>query len=406
MLQYWVWFSELKDISLQQKHHLLEQVGEPEEIFHSGERVFRNLKLSEEQCTALQNKNLQEAEAILRDCGKKGIKLLPISDAAYPGKLRNTPDAPILLYYKGNLPAWEERPFIGVVGTRKASAYGLQTAYQMGSQIAAGGGYVVSGGAAGADTAAMQGALEAGQNVICVLGCGVDVVYPRNNRKLFETAAAHGCLISEYPPGSQALAWHFPMRNRIISGISNGVLIVEAPERSGALITAHRALEQGRDVFVVPGNINTPTCVGSNALLQEGAIPVFSGRDVLREYETLYPGMLKKYNQGLLYTGEKQPAKVAQKPISPEKSTIHLGNAEKKDIDNGEITTYSGLNNKQPTLDDAEQAVLALLTREPKESAELIANLELPSGKVMSTLTMLTIKGIVCKHPGGRFSLK
>jgi len=141
-------------------------------------------------------------------------------------------------------------------------------------------------------------------------------------------------------------------------------------------------------------------------LLQEGAIPVFSGWDVLREYENLYPGKLKKAKQFSFYGGEKKPAKVAEKTVSPGKSAVRPENTEKKGIDNGEITTYSELNKKQLTLDKTEQAVLALLTREPKESAELIENLDIPSGKVMSALTMLVVKGMICKYPGGRFSLK
>lgn len=406
MLLYWIWFSELKNMTLQQKHHLLEQFADPEELFHSTDAACKKLGLPEAQRQVLLEKDLRGAEEIYRTCTRKGIGVLTITDQAYPTKLRHIPDAPMVLYYKGILPDWEETAFIGVVGTRKASAYGLQTSFQMGSQIGAGGGCVVSGGASGADTAAMQGALEAGQKVIGVLGCGVDVVYPRNNRKLFETVAAQGCLLSEYPPGEQPLAWHFPMRNRIISGISNGILVVEAPHKSGALITAHRALEQGRDVFVVPGNINTESCAGSNGLLQEGAIPVFSGWDVLREYEMLYPGKLKIHKQIPLYTGERKLGKVAQKPLSPAECADRQNDTEKKFIDNGEFSTYSGLNNKQSAVDDMQQAVLALLTREPQEPAELIAKLGAPSGKVMSVLTMLTIKGLVCKHPGGRFSLK
>ena len=214
MLLYWIWFSEL-NIPMTEKHRLLSRFGDPETLYHSGEN---------------QDKDLQSAEEILRKCNAKNIRLLPIDDAAYPARLRNTPDAPVLLYYKGILPDWDSVPFIGVVGTRKASAYGLQVAHQMGAQIAQSGGVVVSGGASGIDTAAMQGALDAGSPVIGVLGCGVDVVYPRHNRKLFEAVVQNGCLISEYPPEAQGIPWHFPARNRIISGMSNGTLIVEAPQ--------------------------------------------------------------------------------------------------------------------------------------------------------------------------------
>ena len=392
MLLYWIWFSEL-DLTLAEKHRLLSWFGDPEELFHNAD-------------TDIKDKDLRTAEEILRSCNRKGIKLLPIADASYPSRLRNTPDAPVLLYYKGILPDWDSAPFIGVVGTRKASVYGLQVAHQMGSQIAACGGCVVSGGASGIDTAAMQGALEAGCSVVGVLGCGVDVIYPRHNRKLFETVIQKGCLISEYPPETKGLPWHFPARNRIISGVSNGTLIVEAPQKSGALITARHALEQGRDVFVVPGNINTVTCEGSNTLLQEGAIPVFSGWDVVSNYEFLYPGKLQKHRKTSLYTAESAPAKVAQTAQIPTEKPLGEETRRKKDIDNRENSTYSVLENRNPALSADEQTVLAQLTREPKETAELIAKLNVPSGKVLSVLTMLTIKGLVIKHPGGRFSLK
>lgn len=380
------------------KHRLLERFHDPEELYHTADSILEKY--------GIKDKDLHTAQNILQKCNKKGIKLLPIADSAYPPKLRNTSDAPILLYYKGILPDWEKAPFIGVVGTRKASAYGLQIARQMGSQIASCGGYVVSGGASGVDSGAMQGALDAGFPVIGVLGCGVDVVYPRNNRKLFETVVQTGCLLSEYPPEAEGNPWHFPARNRIISGISNGVLVVEAPRKSGALITAQRALEQGRDVFVVPGNINTPACEGSNALLQEGAIPALSGWDVVSNYEILYPGQVQKYTKTPLFAGESTPAKVAQISTIPKTNSPKEDEFDKKPIDNKGFSTYSVLENRHPVLNEEEQTVLAQLTRQPQESAELIAKLNWPSGKVLSILTMLAVKGLIYKHPGGRFSLK
>lgn len=230
MLLYWVWFAELKNITLLQKQHLLEQFGDPETLYHTAPEVLEKKQVPQQAQKALQEKQLKPAEAILCRCRELDIKILPVTDSAYPDRLRHTPDAPIVLYYKGALPAWQTRPFIGVVGTRKASAYGLQVAHQLGSQIAFSGGCVVSGVATGNDTAAMQGALRAGYPVVGVLGCGVDVVYPKGNRRLYEAVIENGgCLLSEYPPGAKPLGWHFPVRNRIISGISNGVLIVEAP---------------------------------------------------------------------------------------------------------------------------------------------------------------------------------
>ncbi len=406
MLLHWIWFAELKDISLLHKHRLLERFGDPEELHRMSEEALINAGLPEKERNALLDKDLWKAEQIVERCTKREISVLPVLDSAYPKRLRNSPDAPILLYYRGVLPDWEARPFIGVVGTREASAYGLQVAHQLGSQIASCGGFVVSGGAAGADTSAMQGAMSAGCPVVGVLGCGVDVVYPYSNRKLFEAVVKEGCLISEYPPGSEAKPWHFPARNRIISGVSNGVLVVEAPKKSGALITARYALEQGRDVFVVPGNINSSTCEGSNALLQEGATPVLSGWDVVSGYEFLYPGKLQKNLTVSLYTEEETPAKVAQNPARLENSSNKTAESGKIPIDNGGKSPYIELVKNRPALNEEEQAVLAYLSQEPQQAAQLMAALDMPSGKVLSILTMLTVKGYAQKHPGGSFSIK
>lgn len=406
MLLHWLWFAELKDISLLHKHRLLERFGDPEELYRMSEEALLSAGLPEKERNALLDKNLWKAEQIAERCNKRDIGVLPVTDSAYPKRLRNSPDAPIVLYYRGVLPDWEARPFIGVVATRKASPYGLQVAHQLGSQIASCGGFVVSGGAAGGDTAAMQGAMSAGFPVVGVLGCGVDVVYPYSNRKLFEAVVKEGCLISEYPPGSEAKPWHFPARNRIISGVSNGVLVVEAPQKSGALITARYALEQGRDVFAVPGNINSPTCEGSNALLQEGAAPVLSGWDVVSGYEFLYPGKLQKNLQFTLYEEAEIPAQVAQNPARLENSPNKTAGSGKIPIDNGEKSHYIELVKNRPALNEEEQAVLARLTDQPQEASELMAALNMPSGKVLSILTMLTVKGYAQKHPGGSFCVK
>ena len=402
MLLHWIWFAELDGISLLQKRRLLEQFCDPEELFGATAAALSKWGLPEKTQQALLNKDLQSANKILRDCNKKNIGILPLADAAYPGRLHNTADAPVVLYYKGVLTNWDELLVIGIVGTRKATAYGLQTAYQLSEQIALCGGLVVSGGAAGVDTEAMKGALDAGFPTVGVLGCGVDITYPVSNRKFFADVMENGCLISEYAPGTRPEPWHFPARNRIISGLSNGVLVVEAPEKSGALITARLALEQGRDVFAVPGNINTPSHVGSNALLQEGAIPVLSGWDVVREYETLYPDRVHKSDA----KRPEQVLKVAQTPITPESKPTEILPQQKNSVDNGEKSTYIELGKNGPALNETEQAVLALLTRQPQDSADLIAKLDMPSGKVLSAITMLTVKGLAYKHPGGRISLK
>lgn len=396
---YWIWFAELSHISLAQKHQLLQHFSDPEEIYHSEGRVFA--EFPEKTRTALKNKDLTHAAAILRDCADRGICVLTFGDSIYPKRLKNIYDPPLVLYYKGILPEWETVPVVGVVGTRKATSYGLQTAMYLGGQIAQCGGLLVSGGAAGIDTMALQGALRAEQPVVAVLGCGVDIVYPASNRQLFSQISRSGCLLSEYPPKTSANHWHFPARNRIISGLSNGVLIVEAPKQSGALITANKAAEQGRDVFVVPGNIGVEACRGSNELLRQGAIPVLSGWDVMKEYEALYPTVVQKRKVSAA-GWEQTQLRVAQEPVYPEHFRGIGEQLQKKDIDNTEKSTYSVCQGLSPE----EQAVAKLLTREPQLVDEILARSEMPAGAVLSQLTKLTLKGVAKNHPGRRISLK
>ena len=387
MLLYWVWFAQLDKLNMVQKHQLLERYPDPEELYHNSGKLA---DIPEPILEVLENKDLTGAQSLIRECAGKGIGILTYSDETYPARLRNTVDAPLLLYYKGVLPDWNRQPVIGVVGTRKATPYGSEMAIRFGRQISHCGGLVISGGADGIDTAAMQGALESGKPTVAVLGCGVDVIYPRKNKELFSKVTETGCLISEYPPETGPMAWHFPARNRIISGISNGILVVEAPEKSGALITANYALEQGREVYAVPGNIDVPNCAGSNSLLQDGAIPVFSGWDVVKEYAHQWPSSVEK----------RPDIRVAQR-AEPISSYLE---ADKKSIDNQATSTYSVLNSKD--LSETEQTILAALERTPQPLDEVIAKLDISAGTVKMTLTKLSVKGIVVMHPGGRVSLK
>ncbi len=395
MLLYWIWLAESR-LTATQKRLLLEYFRDPEEIYYCDEAAFRRVPgMTDAMHRALENKDLSQAQKILDACRTKNIRLLAFGDEAYPARLRSLSDAPVLLYYRGTLPQWADRPIIGIVGTRKATPYGCTTALRFGAQIAACGGLVVSGGAAGIDTMAMQGALDMGCGVVGVLGCGVDVVYPTKNRQLFERVQRSGCLISEYPPGAQALAWHFPQRNRIISGISNGILVVEAPQSSGALNTARHALEQGRDVYSVPGNVDVPSCVGTNLLLREGAHAAMEGWDVVREYEFQYPGKLRQRRVPMA-AQEELPA-VAQAPRVP---------ADKKSVDKGPDRTYSVAVKAQPALSELEKAVLSCISREGSLVDEIIAQSGQSPGTVKAALTKLALKQQVKMEPGGRVSLK
>lgn len=394
MLLYWLWFHLLTGLTVSQKRALLEYFHDPEQLYRATESAYRTaVQLPEEGYTALSDKELKNARALAAECSQKRIGIVTIGDSGYPARLRQIPDAPLVLYYRGRLPNWEAYPAIGIVGTRKASGYGLQIAEKMGAQIAACGGMVVSGAADGIDSAAMKQALLQGGPVVGILGFGADVVYPASNRKLFAQLEEKGCLISEYPPGTPGYKWNFPQRNRLISGISHGVLVVEAPERSGALITARHAMEQGREVFVVPGNINSDTSAGSNNLLREGAMAVFEGYDILREYASRFPGQIRK-------------AEPKEIPHIPEKVEDVPTKPAKKPIDNREVTQYSVLNSGAGTLTEEEKTLLSHLTPKIEGVDEVIARSGMETAKALSVLTKLSLKGMVKHHPGKCISLK
>lgn len=238
--------------------------------------------LSETVCNNLiSHREKIDVHKLAEQWEKRNIKICTLDEDEYPILLRSIFNPPAIIYYRGVLPSNEN--IIAIVGARRATAYGKNVAGMLASGLAERGFWVVSGGARGIDTAAHLGALNKGKT-IAVLGCGVDIIYPPENKKLFDSIAEAGAVVSEYPPGTPVHAAHFPARNRIISGFSKGTIIVEAAEKSGALITADFALEQGRDVFAVPGSIFSSSSKGTNNLIKQGAKLVDSIDDIAEEY--------------------------------------------------------------------------------------------------------------------------
>ena len=402
MLKHWIWLTTRPGIGVHGRAALLRLFGTAERIFEMKERDY--LAAEGFECRWLESlldKSLDEAEKILIECDDKSIRLVTYADGAYPSRLRNISDPPALLYYCGTLPDFDNEAVIGVIGSRRCSAYGLLHAKQFSKLIASSGGLVVSGGARGIDSMALRGALDSEMPVACVLGCGVDVVYPPENRELFRQIAAHGCLLSEYRPGTRPDRGNFPVRNRIISGLALGVLVVEAPERSGALITANLALEQGRDVFAIPGNIGVKSCEGSNRLIRDGAIVVENGWEILREYEHLFPGKLsdgrsrEAMERGFMARFGR-PAPVYTPVVLEEP-------VDKKVIDNPENRNYSDVKEKVPVLAGDEAAVFAVLSEQPELADEFVVRSGLPAQRVAAALTMLQIKGLARKQAGNRY---
>ena len=409
MLIHWLWFATRTGMGDKTKSVLLSHFEDPEEIYFAPELEFERFEeLPPAAVESLMDKDLTECEAILERCQSKKLHVLTLRDAAYPARLKNIPDPPMVLYYKGTIPAFDELPVIGVVGTRMASIYGMTTAKRMGYQIAACGGTVVSGMATGIDSVAMKGALTAGGTVVGVLGCGADVIYPVSNRWLYVDTEKYGCILSEFPPGTPPVGRNFPRRNRIISGLSCGVLVVEAPERSGALITARLAADQGRDVFVIPANIDVESAKGSNALMRDGAIPVSSGWDILSEYSHQFPGKVRQRRTELTLTANREELsrereeapRVAEAPRKQAEKKPEKKAPRKKVIDNGEKSAYSDFQKTQTALTPDEQTIVEALADGKQLVDDVIAASGKAPGAVLASLTLLEVKGVVRRLPG------
>lgn len=393
-LKYWLWLATRKGVGVQGMHVILDHFGTPEQAFFADPEEYELLPSGLGR--AIQDRSMIEVERVLADCDRLGIRIMTLQDADYPERLRQLEDAPCVLYLKGRLPDLDEEAAIGVVGTRQASEYGKTIAKRLGLELARGGAVVVSGIAAGIDTCAVRGALQAGGTVVCVLGGGIDVPYPWENRSLYEDVAASGLLISEYPPGTENRAGHFPVRNRIISGLSLGIVVVEAREHgSGAIITADRALEQNRDVFAVPGNVDAVHSRGCIRLIQQGAKPVLSAEDILEEYRDRYPVRLARVPR--MAPGEERERLEAI--VEPESALVRQKAPVDKQIDKG----YSVIKRPVDSFTDDELAIIHAMQGKTCQADELVERTQIPARRVLSALTMLQIAGCVAEKPGKRF---
>ncbi len=350
-LAYWVGFNRVAGIGPARLRALLDFFGNASSAWRGDSADLQEAGLDRRSLTNLlaARKSIDLAGELER-LDQAGVAVLTWESDDYPLNLRNIFDPPPVLFLKGELLP-EDDWAVAIVGTRRASVYGKEAARQLGADLARNGVTVVSGLATGIDSIAHQAALDAGGRTLAVLGSGVDVIYPRQNQRLAEAIQQRGALISEYPLGTQPDRTNFPPRNRIISGLSLGSVIVEAGQRSGALITASFALDQGRDVFAVPGSIFQRSCEGSNRLIQDGARPVLSVNDVLEE------------------------------------------------LNLAQVTQQAEVRATVPTT-PTEDALLALLSADPTHVDELGRAANLPAGEVASTLALLELKGLA-RQVGG-----
>lgn len=286
--KYWVWLSLLSKLNKNIKRNLLLKYKEPKNIYKLEKKeLIENNKIGEKTAEIILDENIRlKLDRYLKEMEKNKIDIITIKDKEYPNILKEIEDFPLMLYIKGNKNILNNKN-IAIIGCRECTEYGRKAAVYFSYNLAKENITIVSGLAKGIDTYSHIGALKAGGKTIAVLGNGLNIIYPKQNEKIYEKIVKFGgAIITEYPLGTKPEKNNFPERNRIISGMSKGVLIIEAKEKSGTIITADFALDQGRDVFAVPGNINSVNSVGTNKLIKEGATPVTNFRDVLENFNS------------------------------------------------------------------------------------------------------------------------
>jgi DNA processing protein len=367
----WIALNMIRGIGPRTANQLLDRFGSPAQVFAASRGALEASGVKPETVRELHDSEiLERAGAEIERLEQLGATVITLEDEDYPPLLREIYDPPIALYVRGDLKRACERPCLAVVGSRRCSTYGINAAASLARDLAAQGLTIVSGMARGIDAAAHRGALEAAGLTVSVVGTGLETTYPKEHKKLEGEIAASGAVISEFPLGTPPLPQNFPYRNRVLSGLCFGVLIVEAAEHSGSLITARLAYEQGREVFAVPGNITSQTSFGPNYLIKDGAKLVQHWRDVIEEL----PRNLKEKILGI----ERTATSDAQSNVQPIFEAVELSQSERQ--------------------------VLELLSPEvPAHIDQLLITSSLNSSELMNALLGLEMKDRIKQLPGKSF---
>lgn len=401
-LKYWLWLAERKFLAGEKQKSVLEHFGSPESAYFADEAEYRLIGgLSDRAVYSLMDKSLKGADRILGDCDRLGIRIMTMQDAIYPERLRAIHQPPLVLYWKGREVAFDNEAAVAIVGTREATPYGVRMASQLSMDLTRAGALVISGMAEGIDGAAVRAALKAGGPVVSVLGNGLDVIYPYFHKDLYADVAAAGTLMSEYPPGTKAIGAHFPVRNRIISGLSVGVIVAESPKVGGSLLTAAHALEQDREVFAVPGPADGVNSEGTNRLIQEGAAKlILNAEDVLCELAGQFP---ERFGKRAPLTEKAREQRMEYQPETRVGDRPKPDKPAEKVVDNPTSVEYIDWKDYKHDLSDDQQKVLLVLTQEPVAVDDVIERTQIPAQRVLSALTLLQIQGLAAEESGKRF---
>ena len=406
---YWIWLSRALRAGSPHISAWMRQWKHPRALYEADAEALRRSGLPPEAVSALKKKSLDEAQKILRETEARGFWVLTPDDALYPSVLLQLPDFPPVLYGAGDWRGWENVPAIAVVGSRHISEAGFKRTVQLTAGLAAGGMAIVSGGAVGGDTAAIEATLACGGMCVSVQACGLDVNYPAENESLRARLLQNGgVLLSEYPLGVKPGRGTFQVRNRLIAGLALGTLVTEAQTRSGTLITAHCARDQGRDVFAVPGD--EVLCGGCHRLIREGALLVTSSTDILAEYLPLYAAKLdieaaRTAEQDMRRRGQPEDTGLPPEPPAPKKRR-----AAKKAAAAPPPAPTPSVPTERPPMPDGlspnAQRVYGALDANPKLPDELAAETGLTPGQVLGALTELEITGCAQNFAGRQYAWK
>lgn len=414
--KYWIWLSYMAGAGSKTAVNLVREFGSAEGVFKAKQKDLEKCGLvgSKKLLSRLVYKDLSEAESIVRWCDDSGVRIMMPTDEDYPKSLLSLPDAPMVLYILGTLPDFENNLCCAVVGTREMSEYGKNTAYEIGAGLADCGACIVSGLALGIDGMAMAGAVEAGGATVAVLGCGIDVVYPKQHETLLRKVLEKGAVITEYAPGVSPNGHHFPVRNRIISGISQAVCVVEGSMRSGSLITARHAVYQGKILYAVPGRIGEKGAEGPNHLLKEGASAITGARDILSDFEFIYPHSIIMDGAVPHISSDEvaEKLKIGQKgqKVKKEEKKAVVKDEKKPKREKKKKEEMPFPSDEKPlkrvdidTLEETERRIFDYMKPDVPMLCEEIAEGGFELSQVMVSLTLLEIAGAVEAGAGGYY---
>ena len=424
MLEYWLWMVMVFGAGNPKIWNVIQIAKTPERAYHILQDSAQQEKfsLTARQKRAVKSMAMEQVQKVLENCQKKEISVTCYGDEMYPSRLLEIYNPPAVLFYQGDMQTLEDYIAITVVGTRKPTEYSVHVADAVCSDLARAGVVIVSGFAVGLDSAAHRAALLARGRTVAVLGCGIDVEYPRTNASAKKYITRKGLLLTEFLPGTEPLPKNFPLRNRILSGVSQGTLVIQAPERSGSLITAELALEQGRNVFCIPpADLFDNQYAGVVKYLRDGAIPVFSYLDIVNEYYHSYPHKLmtsvlfeSSQNTGeSVFFGEKNPRSVRngdshKEEREAEKTASEETQEKKEQKEKKETAAEEKTEEKQKhkhkdfsSLDGLELKIAVLLSQEHQMHIDaIVERLGADESEVASALTELAIGGYATRFSG------